>query len=87
MTHSRGRNPYLKALAIPGALRFSAAGFLGRMQISMFGLGTVLLISALSGSYVLAGAVAAAGSGGYALVSPLAARWPTGSASGRCCGR
>jgi MFS family permease len=40
----------------------------------MFGLGTVLLISSLSGRYGLAGAVAAAGATGYALVSPLVAR-------------
>jgi MFS family permease len=67
-------NPYLRVLASPGALRFSAAGFLGRMQIPMFGLGTVLLISSLTGRYGLAGTVAAAGAAGYALVSPLVAR-------------
>jgi MFS family permease len=67
-------NPYLRALASPGALRFSAAGFLGRMQMSMFGLGTLLLISSLTGRYGLAGTVAAAGAAGYALVSPLVAR-------------
>ncbi len=70
----RSGSPYLRALASPGALRFSAAGFVGRLQISMFGLGTVLLISSLSGRYGLAGAVAAAGAVGYALVSPLVAR-------------
>jgi MFS family permease len=67
-------SPYLRALTCPGSLRFSAAGLLGRMQISMFGLGTVLLISSQSGSYGLAGAVAGAGAIGYALVSPLVAR-------------
>jgi predicted MFS family arabinose efflux permease len=67
-------NPYLRALASPGAMRFSAAGFIGRMQVSMFGLGTVLLISSLTGRYGLAGAVTAAGAAGYALVSPLVAR-------------
>jgi MFS family permease len=66
--------PYRKALASPGALRFSAAGFLGRLQISMFGLGTVLLVASLTGSYGRAGEVAAAGSVGYALVSPQVAR-------------
>jgi MFS family permease len=70
----RNSNPYLRALASPGALRFSAAGCLGRLQISMFSLGTVLLISSLSGRYGLAGAVAAAGAAGYALVSPFIAR-------------
>ena len=70
----RSGNPYLKALASPGALRFSAAGILGRMPISMFGLGTVLLIASITGRYGLAGAVAAVGSAGYALVSPQAAK-------------
>jgi MFS family permease len=70
----RGGSPYLQALATPGALRFSAAGVLGRMPISMFGLGTVLLIATLTGRYALAGAVAAAGSIGYAVVSPQVAR-------------
>jgi MFS family permease len=68
------RSPYLAALANPGALRFSAAGFLGRLQISMYGLGTVLLVSSLTGRYGLAGAVTAAGAAGYAVVSPLTAR-------------
>jgi MFS family permease len=44
------------------------------MQIAMAGLGTVLLVASVTGQYGLAGEVAAAGSGGYALVSPLAAR-------------
>jgi MFS family permease len=70
----RNGNPYLRALASPGALRFSAAGFLGRMPISMYGLGTVLLIASITGRYGLAGAVAAAVSAGYAVVSPQAAR-------------
>ena len=65
---------YRRALASPGALRFCAAGLVGRMQIGMAGLGTVLLVASITGQYGLAGEVAAAGSGGYALVSPLAAR-------------
>jgi MFS family permease len=67
-------NPFLEVLARPGALRFSAAGFLGRMPMSMFGLGTVLLIAAMTGRYGLAGIVAGAGSVGYALCAPQAAR-------------
>jgi MFS family permease len=67
-------SPYLKVLATPGALRFSAAAFLGRLQISMYSLGTVLLVSSFTGRYGLAGEVAAAGAAGYALVSPLTAR-------------
>jgi MFS family permease len=70
----QGGNPFYEVLARPGALRFSAAGFVGRMPISMFGLGTVLLIAAMTGRYGLAGTVAAAGSVGYAACAPQAAR-------------
>jgi MFS family permease len=70
----RGGNPFREVLARPGALRFSAAGFVGRMPISMFGLGTVLLIASVTGRYALAGIVAGAGSVGYALCAPQAAR-------------
>src|SRR5215472_9993313 len=66
----RLRNPYLEVLGLPGALGFSAAGFVARMPMSMFGLGTVLLIAALTGRYGLAGAVAAVGSVGYAVGAP-----------------
>jgi MFS family permease len=71
---SSGGNPYLQLLRTPGALAFSSAGFLGRMSMSMYGLGTVLLIALLSGRYGEAGTVAAAGSVGYALCSPLVAK-------------
>jgi MFS family permease len=66
--------PYTEIFRIPGAWRFSAAGVIGRMPMSMFGLGTVLLISAVTGKYGVAGAVAAVGSLGYALTSPAVAR-------------
>lgn len=52
--------PYRGVLAEPGALRFSLAALVGRMPISMVGLGIVLLVSARTGSYGLAGAVSAA---------------------------
>jgi MFS family permease len=70
----RRGNPFLDVLARPGALRFSAAGLVGRMPMSMFGLGTILLIASVTGRYGLAGIVAAAGSVGYAACAPLAAR-------------
>lgn len=70
----RGGNPFREVLARPGALRFSAAGFVGRMPMSMIGLGTVLLIASVTGRYGLAGTVAGAGSVGYALCAPQAAR-------------
>src|SRR5262249_3731714 len=58
--------PYLDVLRLPGAVGFSSAGFVARMPMSMFGLGTVLLIAALTGRYGLAGAAAAVGSVGIA---------------------
>jgi MFS family permease len=70
----RGANSYLEMLRLPGALAFSASGFLARMPMSMFGLGTVLLIAAVTGRYGLAGLVAAVGSVGYALGAPQFAR-------------
>jgi MFS family permease len=70
----RRGNPFLDVLARPGALRFSAAGFVGRMPMSMFGLGTILLIASVTGRYGLAGIVAAAGSVGYAVCAPQAGR-------------
>ena len=70
----RPLRPYADIFRIPGAWRFSAAGVIGRMPIAMYGLGTVLLISAVTGRYGVAGAVSAAGSVGYAFVSPRIGR-------------
>jgi MFS family permease len=69
-----GGTTYLSLLRRPGAAGFSLAGMVGRMPMAMFGLGTVLLISSVTGRYGLAGAVAAAGSIGYAICAPLAGR-------------
>lgn len=66
--------PYAEIFRIPGAWRFSAAGVIGRMQMSMYGLGTVLLIAAGTGHYGVAGAVASAGSLGTAFCAPQLAR-------------
>jgi MFS family permease len=66
--------PYVEVLRLPGALGFSSTGFVARMPMSMFGLGTVLLIAALTGRYGLAGVVAAAGSVGYAVAAPQFAK-------------
>ncbi len=51
---------YRRILARPGALRFSMAGLFARLPISMVGLGIVLLVSAATGSYGVAGAISAA---------------------------
>src|SRR5262252_2190511 len=71
---NRPASPYLEILRLPGALALSAAGFLARMPMSMFSLGTVLLVAATTGRYGLAGLVAAAGAVGYALGAPQLAR-------------
>ena len=66
--------PYAEIFAIPRAWRFSVAGIIGRMPMSMYGLGTVLLISAGTGRYGLAGSVSATGSIGGALCAPQLGR-------------
>jgi len=66
--------PYGDIFRVPGAWRFSMAGVIGRMPMAMFGLGTVLLISAATGKYGVAGAVSAVGSLGYAFSAPQIAR-------------
>lgn len=73
-----GRQPlgsgYLALLHVPGAARFCVTGMVGRAPMAMFGLGTVLLVAARTGHYGLAGAVAGAGSVGYAIAAPQVAR-------------
>ena len=69
---SRG---YGSLLATPGALRFSAAALLGRLPISMLGIGTVLLVEDRRGSYALAGLVSAAYALGLAVLAPLVSRF------------
>jgi MFS family permease len=66
--------PYAEVFAIPRAWRFSVAGIIGRMPMSMYGLATVLLISAGTGRYGLAGSVSAAGSVGGAVCAPQLGR-------------
>ena len=66
--------PYAEIFAIPRAWRFSLAGIIGRMPMSMYGLGTVLLISAGTGRYALAGTVSAADALGGALCAPQLGR-------------
>ena len=70
---------YREILIIPGALKFSAAGLLARSGGAMMGLGIVLMVSALYGSYALAGALAAANAvawaGGTAVLSNLVDRY------------
>ena len=51
--------PYRGLFSTPGVKGFVIAGFVGRMPMSMLGIGVVLLISALTGSYATAGAISA----------------------------
>lgn len=65
---------YREVLARPGALAFSAAGALARLPISMVGIGIVLMVSDLYGSYALAGRVSAVYVVTHALCSPQLSR-------------
>ena len=58
---------YLTILRLPGALAFCAAGLLARAGGAMVGIGIVLMIQSLYGSYGLAGAVSAVNSAGWAI--------------------
>ncbi|MFJ8627242.1 MFS transporter [Kitasatospora sp. NPDC093550] len=50
---------YRQIFASPGTLAFSSSGFIARLPISMAGIGIVTMLSQLTGSYGLAGAVQA----------------------------
>ena len=66
--------PYRRLFTVPGAARFSLAGWLARLPACTAGLGTVLLISARSGSYGLAGAISGTLALSFAVASPAWAR-------------
>ncbi len=55
-----GLNAYRRVLSVPGASLFSATGLVARLPLSMESLGIVLLVVAQTGSYGLAGSLAAA---------------------------
>lgn len=67
-------NVYRSLFAIPHARGMVLAAFLGRLPMSMLGIGTVLLISGVTGSYGLAGAVTATGSLAMAAAAPQIGR-------------
>jgi hypothetical protein len=54
--------PYVTLLRTPGALKFSTAGFIGRMPIAMDSLAIIFIVIAATDSYALAGALTAVGS-------------------------
>jgi MFS family permease len=65
---------YRSLLSIPHSRAFVLAGFVARLSISMRALGSVLMVSLLTGSYGLAGAVAAAALLGEAVAAPRLGR-------------
>jgi MFS family permease len=68
-------NPYLQVLRTPHAWPMVLAAFVGRLPLSMVGLGCVLLVADETGSYGLGGAVAATGAVTTALSGPVLGRW------------
>ncbi len=71
---SSGLARYRDALRAPGALAFAIPGVVGRMPMAMLSLAQVMLLSAVTGSYAIAGSVSAAGAVLYAAVTPRIAR-------------
>lgn len=67
-------SPYRALFAAPGSRGFSAAGFLGRMPLSMMGIGVVTMISQINGRYGLAGALSATIALAAAAVGPQISR-------------
>lgn len=61
--------PYRDVLSTPGSLGFVSAGALARLPISMLAIGIVFLVQSSTGSYAVAGTVAAV----YGIVQSLAA--------------
>ena len=66
---------YRTILATPGAPAFTAAGALGRLPLSMTGLGIVMLISSRTGEYGPAGLVMAVYVITSAVFAPVQGRW------------
>ncbi|MFH0516288.1 MFS transporter [Streptomyces sp. M41] len=67
-------SPYHALFAAPGSRAFSAAGLLGRMPLSMMGIGVVTMISQLTGRYGLAGALSATIALAAAVAGPQVSR-------------
>lgn len=67
-------SPYRAIFAAPGTKGFSTAGFLGRMPLSMMGIGIVTMVSQLTGRYGLAGALSATVALSGAAIGPQISR-------------
>ncbi|MGW0479775.1 MFS transporter [Nonomuraea sp. NPDC003214] len=66
--------PYRGLFKGPGVKGFVLAGFVGRMPMSMLGIGIVLLIEGVTDSFAVAGAVAGACNVAFAVAAPMSAR-------------
>jgi hypothetical protein len=69
-----GFGRYRAVLRTPGALAFAIPGVVGRMPMATLSLAQVMLVTAVTGSYGIAGAVSASGALLYAAVTPRVAR-------------
>ena len=69
-----GLGRYREVLRTPGAVAFVIPGAVGRMPMAMLSLALVILLTAVTGSYGIAGAVSATAALLYAVVTPAAAR-------------
>lgn len=67
-------SPYRAIFAAPGTRSFSVAGFIGRMPLSMMGIGIVTMISQVTGRYGLAGALSATMAMSAAVLGPQVSR-------------
>ncbi|ARH93577.1 MULTISPECIES: MFS transporter [Streptomyces] len=67
-------SPYRALFGRPGTRSFSAAGLLGRMPLSMMGIGIVTMVSQLTGRYGLAGALSATLALSAAVLGPQISR-------------
>ncbi|MCK7628020.1 MFS transporter [Streptomyces sp. RS10V-4] len=67
-------SPYRAIFGRPGTKSFSAAGLLGRMTLSMMGIGIVTMVSQLTGRYGLAGALSATLALSAAVIGPQVSR-------------
>ena len=67
-------NKYRQAFAGNAAWRFSTAGFIARLPVSMVGIGILMYVEAERGSYTIAGAVSGSISIAAAIGGPLSSR-------------
>ncbi len=67
-------NPYAAIFRHPGSVAFTSTGFVARLPMSMIGIGIVLVVVQATGSYALAGAVAALSGIAFALIGPQTSR-------------